>query len=370
MGMAIEYFSKAVSLVPNPGEVVAAFEKTLPPPVFNALLDKIQHDIQVKVGEYFTGLAPVGVKFVEKLDVEPGTERKIKLWVPIADKDFTLGSTVLSENSDVSVLSINVNDAVEDHCEYCLQSLDGIEGMACPGCGLHLYCSDTCFIKSADVYHCYFCRPSATVVEAMAELHTVCHENRSSLALLVLRYVAFLLSEELRGNGAINSGPFAHYDHLKPVFKSPTEDDKREAHLLRTIFSETNKNIVDFLSDEIYTSMKATLARHCLAIAPSEDAILSRIECRQVDGTIPTLSFYHIAAHLTHSCDPNVVIFGDSPRHIRIAALKNISSGDKLTLSYLPFISGTSTVERQLHLMRLFGLHCRCPLCEADQVIP
>ena len=245
MGAAIEYFSKAVSLVPNPGEVVAAFEKTLPPPVFNALLDKIQHDIQLKVGEYFAGLAPVGVKFVEKMDVEPGTERKIKVWIPIAEKDFTLGATILNEDSDVSVLSINADNAVEDHCEYCLQNLDDNERMACPGCGLHLYCSDTCFIKSADVYHCYFCRPSATVVEAMSELRTVCHENQSSLALLVLRYVAFLLSEELRGNGAANNGPFAHYDHLKPVFKSPTEDDKLEAHLIRTIFSETNKNIVD-----------------------------------------------------------------------------------------------------------------------------
>ena len=39
---ALDYFTKAVSIVPNPGEVVAAFEKMLPPPLFNALLDKIQ----------------------------------------------------------------------------------------------------------------------------------------------------------------------------------------------------------------------------------------------------------------------------------------------------------------------------------------
>lgn len=45
--------------------------------------------------------------------------------------------------------------------------------------------------------------------------------------------------------------------------------------------------------------------------------------------------------------------------------MKNISAGEVLTISYLPF-GGVSASERQLHLMRVFELDCRCGLCTED----
>ena len=70
---------------------------------------------------------------------------------------------------------------------------------------------------------------------------------------------------------------------------------------------------MEFLSDEIYTSMKATLARHTLTLGsdtPSEDhqTTLSSMECRQLSINAEALSFFHLAAHLPHSCDPNVAM--------------------------------------------------------------
>ena len=84
------------------------------------------------------------------------------------------------------------------------------------------------------------------VESALIELHTLCAETGSSLALLMLRYIALLLSEELRGNGAANNGPFAHYDHLHPVFNAPSDIERKEAKLLRQIFSATNKRLWSF----------------------------------------------------------------------------------------------------------------------------
>lgn len=228
--------------------MVAAFEKTLPPTVFNALLDRIQRDIQIKVGEYFMTLVPVGgpVIFSETSKMEPGTERPIKLWVPMTIRNVTLGETLWTEKADVSSLSVTRKHKRE-YCEHCLKGLadEDQTKYKCPACDAQLYCSEQCCLDSAEIFHCYFCKPSVKVTDALEELYNLCQDTGNSLVMLVLRYVAFLLGEELKGNGAANNGPFAHYDHLRPVFRAPTEFDRLEAKLLRTVFSDTNKNIVD-----------------------------------------------------------------------------------------------------------------------------
>lgn len=284
MRSAVEYFAKAVSFVPNPGEVIGAFEKTLPRPVFSLLLEKIQCDIQLKVREYFEGLLPAGgsAVFAPTTAVEPGSERQVEVWAPAATRAVAVGSGLWEEAADVCSLSVEVADA-EAHCEYCLGLL-GQQPSSCGACGRVLYCSDLCRAKSQDEYHAYVCnRDDETLSENLTALYSMCRENRSSLALFMLRYVALLLTEELRGNGSANKGPFSHYDHLKPIFRSPSDTDRREAKLIRAIFSLASPNVVDckpvqvppadrlviVLSDEIYTSMKLTVARNLIAAAPS-----------------------------------------------------------------------------------------------------
>lgn len=375
MEVALECFSKAVSMVPNPGEVVAALEKTLPPAVFNALLDKIQLLIQGKSTEYYQSLAPAGtsIRFVEDSISEPGTTQKVKVWRPTVTQDAVVGTKLWEETSDASALLWRV-DQPDQYCEYCLGGI-GETHVACPACHKPLYCSQDCCEQSALVFHAFFCQPSPSTQENIKELERLCKDNESSLALFMLRYVAFLLSEELRGNGAAQNGPFAHYDHLKSVFRAPNDIDRAEAKLLRAIFAGSNKNVADFLSDDIYASMKSTLARSIIAIQPEGVQALSRMESRvsefsKEQEVAESVSFFPVAAHLAHSCDPNsVVVVCDGARQIRVAALKNLKAGEQITVSYLPFAEGTSAAERKLHLMRLFDLDCACDICEADLVI-
>ena len=85
-------------------------------------------------------------------------------------------------------------------------------------------------------------------------------------------------------------------------------------------------------------------------------------------ANIESLAFFHISAHMPHSCDPNTILInsGSDLRKLKVSALKNIKVGDAITVSYLPFEEGMSTTTRQLHLMRLFGFKCQCDLCEAE----
>lgn len=245
MDSALECFCKAVSMVPNPGEIVAALEKTLPPPVFNALLDKIQQRIQDQSADYYRLLTPKGanIKFAESEASEPGTSTKLKIWIPTAARDAPVGSTLWTERADAAAFAHFVRDP-RKHCEHCLKPLPA-SPVACEACNEPLYCSATCREESAQCFHAFFCRPPASVLRALEELHQLCKDNNTSLPLLLLRYIAFLLSEEFKGNGAANNGPFAHYDHLRPVFRAPSDLDRQESKILRSVFVGVNKNVAE-----------------------------------------------------------------------------------------------------------------------------
>lgn len=245
MDLALDCFCKAVSMVPNPGEIVAALEKTLPSPIFNALLDKIQQKIQDQSVEYYKLLTPKGsnVKFAESEVPEPGTTSKLKTWIPVAIKDASVGSTLWSESADATAFAYFVKDP-KGYCEHCLKKLPE-SPIACEACEEKLYCSAVCRESSSQSFHAFFCKPPASVENALEDLSQLCAENNSSLPLLLLRYIAFLLSEEFKGNGAANNGPFAHYDHLRPVFRAPSDMDRQESKILRNIFTGVNKNVAE-----------------------------------------------------------------------------------------------------------------------------
>lgn len=119
--------------------------------------------------------------------------------------------------------------------------------------------------------------------------------------------------------------------------------------------------------------MKATLARNVFAVLPDsedESMTLSHLETRQINSTATALSFFHTAAHLVHSCDPNSMIICEEAQVARVVAIKNIYKDEAITTCFLPFREGTSTAERQLHLMRVFGFACECDLCQADLSSP
>lgn len=285
---AVGYFAKAVGLIAAPGEVLFALEKTLPPPVFELLLQEIQSDIQGKVRGYFDSIfpksAPVYIKEDTMMDAEFKEMRPV--FVPVAKQDIAMGTTLWEEVPDISTLTIGAY--TPDACEHCFKILADDGKVACPACDAKLYCSEACCSKSGEIYHCYICKAPKEVAAAYDELLTLCRSNKSSLALLILRYISLLLSEELRGNGSANNGPFSHYDHLHPVMKAPSDVDRAEAKLLKRILSPANANVAQFLTDEIYSAMKATLARNVIIHAPASNENLSTPDLNQAVSP-----FYH-----------------------------------------------------------------------------
>jgi SET domain len=92
-----------------------------------------------------------------------------------------------------------------------------------------------------------------------------------------------------------------------------------------------------------------------------------------LDGT----AMYSMACKMNHSCDPNVILiyrrragFGRNyPLVASVVALRDISAGEELTISYID--ADASYSERQ-QALRHYGFVCQCLKCqnEKDQVSP
>ena len=93
------------------------------------------------------------------------------------------------------------------------------------------------------------------------------------------------------------------------------------------------------------------------------------------DGVIRPLdgvSHYSIATKMNHSCEPNVILVyktrgwgRDHPLAAYIVALKDISPGEELTISYIS--SEDSYEERQAALAN-YGFVCKCLKCENEKI--
>jgi len=99
----------------------------------------------------------------------------------------------------------------------------------------------------------------------------------------------------------------------------------------------------------------------------------------RLHGGMLTKAFHAIAGHtldtftalLNHSCDPNARLISEGAE-LRVRALKDISAGEELTISYGPDISDYSNPSdyegRQRYLRANYGFDCTCRVCKLGQL--
>lgn len=369
LNKAIEYFSKAISIVPNPAEVIQALQQSIPPAVFSLLIERVQKDLKSKVDLYFKTLDNEMLTFIHEDGSSPNA------FYPHTTHDLKKDAIIWKEVADIS------QSANDGYCDCCL--VEVVESKhKCPLCETEefVWCSEECRIKSSPMFHDYFCgEENATALECLYYIkeYSGFPNDCRLIPLLITRYVAMLLAEEMAGNSVSRvGGPFNHYDHLVAVMKSPSSEDIIEARMIRELFSnsvlarKTNvsggdaSGVLEFLTDQVYSIMKGTLQQNVIRLSSKT------FECRTVsdENGCPSMHLFHCAAHLSHSCDPNcyVVIEGN---HLILKSKRNIPSGTPLTVSFLPFSTGTSSIDRKIKLESTLGIKCKCDLCLAEMTI-
>jgi hypothetical protein len=293
--------------------------------------------------------------------------------MPKAKVDIAAGETVFEEVPDVVVMDPGCDDAGK--CEHDYKQIE--EGTAVLGCekfGDAKYCSEGCKKTGFEYYHMYTCKARGQdVTKHVDELRDHCKTTGNPVPFLMLRYVSMLLTEEIRGNGSAMNGPFAHYDHLPQAFPEPSDEDRKEAALIRAVFTSANENLADFLTDTIYASMKATLTHACFSFSlDNSEAIVDAPAkpFRKLFGSNqePTvIGLYHLAAHLPHACDPSLQaeVVGGAGTKVRFVATRDVKAGEPLSLSFLP-LDGMQKEMRRERLFLTFMLNCGCTLCKTE----
>lgn len=420
---ATEHFLKALNIVPNPAEVINAYEQTLPADMYSQIIKSLQAENRAKTAAYFQLLAPESglVKFeeVEGPKVALTGKSSGKLWTAVAAEDVEEESMLMSEEADIA-LSMQ-----PEVCDYCFKGFN--EGDEKIGLDDLAFCSVVCRDRAVSSYTGNLQGLSGTAAYAYQQLLNVVQETKTFAPILMLRYVAALLEDELRKQKSDSDSPsiglFSHYDYLRPAYRAPRDSDKAEAMLIRTILAEKNADVGEFLTDEIYVAMKSTVMFNSVGFIAAEaqesteettedpsalteelphlesteempernhEAETAELEVamngisinkREEEKTfLPTkralepiryagstthahfFGLYHTFAHVAHSCEPNCRLISDPqvPRRLKLVSNRAIKKEEKLTISFLP---ADFVGDRKSTISSDFYIICECSKC-------
>lgn len=70
---------------------------------------------------------------------------------------------------------------------------------------------------------------------------------------------------------------------------------------------------------------------------------------------------------INHSCDPSAWLVCEGPE-IRIRAVKDIETGEEITVSYLDNCEAGDYGSRRDELMRRWNIDCACKLCKQGDI--
>lgn len=413
---AIEYFLKAVTLVPNPTQVIMAYEKTLPAEIFKRIIYELEAENKKKIKSYFLNLAPEsglihfeeveGLKFVTPVGSENASHKQ---WSAIATSYISEGTVLMSEESDIALCTLKDSQSL---CDFCFKEVEESDKL------LFIsdlkYCSKFCLEKAHATYGKYFENLTGTSAYSYQQLVNVVTETKCYAPLLMLRYVATLLEDERSKQQSLDVAfdsqeiekyhLFSHYDCLRPAYRAPRDSDCAEAMLIRKILQPQNNDIGEFLTDEIYMAMKSTvmfnaiginLSKSCDSKKNVEIENLESVESVDVNkeikitkisaATSPTgfksiepvrvasstnqsnfFGLYHTYAHVSHSCDPNCQLVPDVniPRRLKLVAKRGIKASEKITISYLQDECENNKNNNAREVLNLdFYINCDCINC-------
>lgn len=365
---AVDYFVKATQIVPAPIEVLAAFKQTLDPQMYQQVERRFQAENLKKTQNYLNQIV-VGqdwFKFESK-----GDENELH-WYPVAIQEIEDGREIFGELPDVAW------HADGNRCDQCHDRI-ATESCSCDRCGHAKFCSDKCRQAGFASFHIFTCtEPKA--FEASKKLQEHCRSASIIAPLLMLRYLSILLTEEMKGNGSESGGPFLHYDHLRPVLKTPSAAERREAAMIRDVFAVCDKNMVEFLKDEVYAAMRATVMYNAIGFKTGDTTTSSstkndKREPVRVSGSVcnsDIVGLYHTFAHIPHSCDPNcevVAALPDGAPRLILRATRRIAKGQSLSIAFAPCQSMPVDKRRTLLKKDFFIPDCACTACKNESKI-
>ncbi|KAG2226584.1 hypothetical protein INT45_005070 [Circinella minor] len=358
---AVLPFYKALKVYPAPLELIMIYQKTVPEPVFQTVVQLMaleqnkrqtafyeqfpSKDTHVRLAELPAGKTPEG---------KPIVRRGL-----VADEEVKDGQTIYTESPLVSGLHPSLEG---EYCNYCLKKLPEEGKVECSNCDKVAFCSAECEKVANENYHRYLCINNKVLKEGEVDTEDeektapsnnsdkekafleYTKEKNTKYSYMVAKFLSTMVAEEMErtrsGESAENTyNSWDHIDRFRYLDTSANEDTAREIEMLKEMLGSKVQGISEFLTDEIYLMLKGKLLFNAYAVNIGEDIDVpessEHMRKTSSDKKPVGAALYKISTYIGQSEEePNVkVVFGDN-HDISVVALKDISKDTELVASY------------------------------------
>ncbi|KAG0782890.1 hypothetical protein G6F16_008923 [Rhizopus arrhizus] len=342
---AVLPFYLALRVYPAPMELIMIYQKTVPEPVFQMIINAMALDQQKRQNQFYESFPPKETN-TKLTELPAGTNEEGKPVVRrglVVNRDIAADEVIYVEKPIVSGLFPGLEGF---HCNLCLKRLNDVK-VECPDCDVVAFCSDECLNHAKEEYHQYLCPQNKKEknVDAL-EFHEALKKNNTKYPSMIARFLSAMVVEELSKSkeqqkvGEASFGAWDHVDRFRYLEISENEETVAEIEMLKKVLGPKVQGINEFLSKEIYLMLKGKLLFNAYAIpANFEDIEVeeSKEHARKLDNSEAKhigAALYKISTYIGQSeDDPNVKIEFENDT-ISVRALREIKEDEELVAAY------------------------------------
>ncbi|KAI8376116.1 uncharacterized protein BYT42DRAFT_546835 [Radiomyces spectabilis] len=361
---AVLPFYLALKVYPAPLELIMIYQKTIPEPVFQMVVNLMALEQQKRQNAFYEQFPPKESN-VKLGELPVGTSPEGKTIVRrglVADKDIAEGEVIYKEDPIVSAL----HPALEgSYCNLCLKKVDAETKVECANCDKVVFCSAECEKRANEEYHKYLCAKNKPTVSSedqepkeadeaedantegkeLAFVEFSKNKNRK-YPYMIARFLATMVTEEMEKNKSGESSEntynlWDHVDRFRYLDTKASADSEEEMEILKNLLGPKVQGISDFLTDEIYLMLKGKLLFNAYAVESAEDETVEvetseeHMRATPSDKKSVGAALYKISTYLGQSEEnPTVKLSFDGNNQVTVTALKDIKNGEELTAAY------------------------------------
>ncbi|KAJ7591478.1 hypothetical protein C8J56DRAFT_564590 [Mycena floridula] len=399
-------FFRALRVYPSPVELMVIYQKTVPEPIFNLVIQLTNLDNQNKFQGYYDHFPSKSYNVA----IQSDPNMKLKKIV-VAERDFKLGETIYKEQPVVTALDLDLYGKAT-HCSHCLRSMDpsiAIKPARDPLSST--YCSKACQLAASSQYHTLLfsldrplpglVTPPPTPAELDARLKAqtqfVAHletEQKSSLLLVakILARKIVIETEKILPSLSSSKHDFADSvtgestidDHLERLRYIDVKAADESLGFTRSLLATAVDSLAQVIDDERFAILAGKMSYNAYGVCfsggrddkPSSDARPEDIErTRTPYGTSRQIgqAFYTLSSYLNHSCIPSArPSFSAGTAELHLIACRDIKKGEELTVAFVDVTQhpdesvAECRMRRRTELARGWKFACPCNRCRDE----
>ncbi|KAG1806501.1 uncharacterized protein HD556DRAFT_1322289 [Suillus plorans] len=406
-------FYRALRVYPSPVELVVIYEKTVPPPVFQLVMELTNLDVKDRVEGYYTFFPPKAMNVaVETINVPDGKGATMSKKVLVVTKDFEAGEVIYQEDPIVAVLDADLQGK-GTHCSYCLRQIQN-DPIRPESDRLHsVYCSSDCQTQhNAHSQTLLFTLESPLPAAIAPEMKGAQREERENAQKafveyliqtkraapeLVARFVARQVSAEtakMLPRGILpgvasepvltDGGEYSLYDHLERLRYLEVNPADHETRVLKDVLQTALPGLEQFLTEDRHATFIGKMSYNSYGVyfgegrenkpdtaARPENAEKTRTPC----GTSKQIGtgFYAVSSYISHNCAPSAKpVFPTGTAQLQLMATRALQKGDEITIAYVDVLQHSEETpevarrRRRMELARGWRFACSCKRCAEE----